>query len=93
MEVLDDKKTDELKDMLRKNDQAFSGLNMAELRAKIADQQVRGKIPRCPKCFGGKLRYEKGLYYCPGYGDDEGRFRRCSFKAGEGEITRETWQA
>lgn len=91
-EALADKKQDELKDMLRKNDQAFSSLKVPELIQKIADQQVRGKIPRCPKCFGGKLRYDyKGNYTCPGYANDEGHYRRCSFKAKEGEITREAW--
>lgn len=91
-EALDGKKLDELKDMLRKNDQAFSGLKMNELVDKIADQQVRGKIPRCPKCFGGKLRYDyNGGYKCPGYANDEGKFHRCSFTAKDGEITREAW--
>ena len=81
-----------LKAVLRKNDQAFSGLTTKQLIDKIADQQVRGKIPRCPRCFGGKLRFENRRYYCPGYADDEGHFHRCSFTAGDHEVTRDPWQ-
>lgn len=80
-----------LKDMLRRNDQAFSGLTSKELVEKIADQQVRGRIPRCPQCFGGKLRFQGGRYVCPGYADDDGHYHRCSFKAAEGAVKREAW--
>lgn len=92
-EALSSKSATELKDMLRKNDQAFSSLTMPELIEKVADQQVRGKIPRCPKCFGGKLRYDyRGNYKCPGYANDEGRYRACSYRATDAEVTREPWQ-
>lgn len=81
-----------LKEMLRRNDQAFSGLSTKQLIEKIADQQVRGRIPRCPRCFAGKLRFENNRYYCPGYADDDGRFHRCSFTARDGEVARLPWQ-
>lgn len=67
----------ELKDTLRKNLQSMSG-NKDELVEKVADGIVLGRIPRCPKCFGGrpKFDFKKGTYYCSGYRDDED-FKNC----------------
>ena len=45
-----------LKDLLRKNMQSMSG-NKDELVYKCADGATLGRIPRCPKCFGGR-------YFC-----------------------------
>ncbi len=42
-----------LKDLLRKNLQSMSG-NKEELVFKCADGATLGRIPRCPKCFGGR---------------------------------------
>lgn len=42
-----------LKDLLRKNLQSMSG-NKDELVFKCADGATLGRIPRCPKCFGGR---------------------------------------
>ena len=40
------------------------------------------------------LRYDyKGNYTCPGYVNDEGQYRPCSFKAKEGKVMREAWTA
>jgi len=85
---LGDKKVDELKEMLRSNDQALKGTK-SELIAKVADGMALGRIPRCPKCFGGRLRFENGKYICPGYGDDEGKYHRCTFKSAD--VKREEW--
>lgn len=51
---------------------------------------VRGKIPRCPKCFGGKLRYNshKMIYYCPGSAED-GDYQKCNFRSKD--VVREKW--
>ena len=45
---------------------------------KIADGRLLGRIPRCPKCFGGRPRFdqETNTYYCPGYHDDAD-FKNC----------------
>ena len=42
-----------LKDLLRKNLQSMTG-NKDELVFKCADGATLGRIPRCPKCFGGR---------------------------------------
>lgn len=42
--------------MLKKNLQSMSG-NKNDLVAKVADGQVLGRIPKCPKCFGGRPKY------------------------------------
>lgn len=58
--------------MLRNNYQMLSGKkeNLAE---RVADGRVLGRIPRCPKCFGGRPSYNiySGTYFCPGYMDDD----------------------
>eukprot|EP00993_Chasmostoma_nieuportense_P002827 NODE_3591_length_939_cov_33.451970_g3439_i0.p1 GENE.NODE_3591_length_939_cov_33.451970_g3439_i0~~NODE_3591_length_939_cov_33.451970_g3439_i0.p1 ORF type:complete len:277 (+),score=82.73 NODE_3591_length_939_cov_33.451970_g3439_i0:74-832(+) len=69
----------QLKHMLRANRQLLSGVK-AELAARVADQMVRGALPRCPECFGGSLRFEKGQYFCKGFFDDD-LFVPCSFTA------------
>jgi len=47
---------DKLKALLKLNDQSRSG-NKAVLVAKVADGAAFGKLPRCPKCFGGKIKF------------------------------------
>lgn len=81
----------ELKEMLKKNDQTSTGTK-DELIEKIADGKAMGKIPRCPSCFGGRLRFDDktGVYNCPGYRDDTD-FHNCQKKYQLGEITRDTW--
>jgi len=51
------------------------------LAAKCADGKLFGRIPGCPKCAGGKLRFdsEKGSYKCPGYMEDTD-FKNCGAK-------------
>eukprot|EP00002_Diphylleia_rotans_P014199 TRINITY_DN2763_c0_g1_i5.p1 TRINITY_DN2763_c0_g1~~TRINITY_DN2763_c0_g1_i5.p1 ORF type:complete len:282 (-),score=62.74 TRINITY_DN2763_c0_g1_i5:768-1613(-) len=65
---------EQLKSELRKNDQSTSGTKFV-LLSRVADGRVRGSIPRCPKCAGGRLRMNaKELVYhytCPGFHDDE----------------------
>jgi len=50
------KTNDNLKKLLHANDQSRSG-NKAVLVAKCADGESFGKLPRCPKCFGGKIKF------------------------------------
>jgi len=53
---------------LEKNDQVKVG-KKHEMAERCADGKQFGRIPPCPKCGGGKLRFDRdhGLYYCPGY--------------------------
>ena len=81
-----------LKDMLRSNLQSMSG-NKDDLIYKCADGATLGQIPRCPKCFGGRPKwdYMKGTYHCSGYRDDED-FHNCHSNFDKSELTRNTWQ-
>lgn len=74
----------ELKEILRiffcnedKNNQPKTGTKdtLAEM---CADGKLLGRIPNCPKCAGGKLRFDlsKGTYKCPGYMEDT-EFKHC----------------
>jgi hypothetical protein len=80
-----------LKEILKKNDQATTGAKK-DLAAKVADGRTLGKIPRCPRCFGGRPKFEseKGIYRCPGYRDDED-FKFCNKKYSLEELPREAW--
>ena len=81
-----------LKDILRKNMQSMSG-NKEDLVLKVADGIVLGRIPRCPKCFGGrpKFDYKTGIYTCPGYRDDE-EYLNCNTTFTKTELKRDAWE-
>jgi hypothetical protein len=53
---------------------------------------VLGKIPRCPSCYGGRLKFDgkTGIYTCPGY-MEETDFKNCNKKFSFNEITRTPW--
>jgi hypothetical protein len=72
--------------------QSMSG-NKDELIEKVADGRVLGRIPRCPKCFGGrpKFTFRAGTYHCSGYRDDTD-FINCHNTFELNEITREKWE-
>lgn len=78
IEELNQLTTNELKEECRLNDQKVSGIKK-ELVERVADGRVKGAIPRCPQCTGGKLRFNPrtGNYKCPGYMDDED-FVKCN---------------
>ena len=82
-----------LKDLLRSNLQSMSG-NKDDLVYKCADGATLGQIPRCPKCFGGRPKwdYMKGTYHCSGYRDDTD-FHNCHTDFARGEISRSPWQS
>ncbi len=63
-----------------------------ELAARCADGRQFGRIPPCPKCGGGKLKFdrEKGLYFCPGYMEDTD-FVHCDGKFGFEDVKRAEW--
>merc|ERR1711907_498967 len=63
MGIFEDKKqevtswtNDKLKKLLKANDQSQTG-NKAGLVAKCAFGLAFGKLPRCPACFGGKIKF------------------------------------
>lgn len=73
-------KVDELKKRLEDNEQVTTG-NKKTLQLRIADCIVNGTLPRCPKCFTGRVRYKTAKsFYCPGAYDDD-VFKRCSWKS------------
>ena len=90
-EKYDEYTADQLKNLLRKNDQKVTGTKK-EMIERVADGEVLGKIPRCPACFGGRLvfDYKKGVYKCPGFYDDD-HFVRCKAAFDTNFIQRETW--
>mmetsp|Transcript_7797 Transcript_7797/g.13369 ORF Transcript_7797/g.13369 Transcript_7797/m.13369 type:complete len:291 (+) Transcript_7797:52-924(+) len=88
----------QLKEYLKLNDMTTSGVKQ-ELIDRLADAKTFGALPRCPSCFGGRLRvtYDKpyghggqGRWSCPGFHDDE-QFRVCSFRSDE-VIARPAWK-
>jgi len=79
----------ELKDALRRNRQRVSGPKH-DLIERVTDGEVFGIIPQCTICGGGRLRFQKGIYTCPGYMDDTS-YVHCDFRSST--ITREPWQS
>lgn len=71
---------------LEKNNQPKTG-KKDELVQRVAEGRVLGRLPVCPKCEKGRLRWSRigGMHTCPGFVDEEGNPRRCSFKAAEVE--------
>jgi len=89
-ETLQDHKVKDLREMLKKNSQPFSGGNKADVIYRVAEGKVRGALPKCPKCYTATLKFDRKArsYRCPGYMDDED-FHRCSYKSDTAE--REKW--
>jgi hypothetical protein len=85
------KTINDLKTMLRANDQLTGGTR-GELVERVVDRVVNGNLPRCPQCYVGRLRVNaKGKFSCPGgYDDDE--YQECSFTGVAGSIERPAWQ-
>lgn len=89
-EGYESKKIDELKDVLRRNDQLLGGTK-GELVHRCAEGEVLGALPRCPVCGAGKLKFDakSGMFKCPGYMDDD-EFKPCFFKSGD--VDRVAWK-
>ncbi len=79
----------DLKDLLRKNNQKISG-SKSELVERCSEGKLLGALPNCPKCFGGKLRFnlKTGEYSCPGYMEDTTMIY-CNFKSND--VKRNAW--
>jgi hypothetical protein len=81
---------EQMKKKLGLNDQVKTKTKK-QLMYAIADCLQNGCMPRCPKCFGGRVkRSAKGLYYCPGSFDDD-EFVSCSFEAKK--VDRPAWKS
>mmetsp|Transcript_58776 Transcript_58776/g.108500 ORF Transcript_58776/g.108500 Transcript_58776/m.108500 type:complete len:242 (+) Transcript_58776:70-795(+) len=79
-EVLEEMKklsNDKLKALLKQNDMNCTG-NKTQLAARAADGKAFGALPRCSSCGGGRIKFENGIYSCPGYMDDTD-FKKCFF--------------
>jgi len=70
---------DKLKALLKANDMNTTG-SKVQLAARAADGKAFGALPRCSSCGGGRIRFEGGVYSCPGYMDDTD-FKKCFFKS------------
>lgn len=81
--------TDKLKELLRANGQVVSGTK-GVLVARAADGKAFGALPRCPTCHAGKIKFENGVYRCPGYMDDD-TFMSCMFTADT--VERNAWKS
>jgi len=81
----------ELKARLTANDQVSTG-SKPELQLRIADCVVNGGFPRCPKCFGGKIKQSgEDAFYCPGSYEDD-HFVRCNWTGVGSDIQRVPWK-
>jgi len=79
----------QLKLLLAKNDQLQTG-NKSELIERVNERIRNGAIPRCPKCFVGKLKISKSKYYCVG-GFDDNKMIPCHAKFSFNKIKRTPW--
>jgi len=70
-------KVADLKELLKKNDLVVSGRKDL-LMERCALAMVKGALPRCPQCAGGRLKYCGGTYNCPGFHDDD-TFQECDY--------------
>jgi hypothetical protein len=80
-----------LKDWLKVNNQLVSG-NKPELVERCVDGEVNGRIPKCPRCLLGRLKFNTStaMYECAGYHDEDSqRFIACKNKMEQ--VSRDTW--
>ena len=72
--------SDQLKEILSKNRQIKTGTK-TELLNRVAEGKLLGALPNCPKCMGGRIKFDikSGEYYCKGFMDDD-VFKNCNYK-------------
>ncbi|KAK2946869.1 hypothetical protein BLNAU_18168 [Blattamonas nauphoetae] len=87
---LSDLSLPELKAHCERNDLTKSGTK-AELLERVADAMLYGPPDRCPKCYGGRLYWDKSrkIYYCKGFYDEDHPVK-CSYTADT--IARREWK-
>ncbi|KAJ3065225.1 hypothetical protein HDU98_011395 [Podochytrium sp. JEL0797] len=86
MEVIMTVKANDLKEMLKRNNQLSTGTKPI-MQERIIECIVNGCFPKCPKCNTGRLRISKvkkrnEALECPGFVDDDGKFTPCGFWEG-----------
>ena len=81
----------DLKEILRINGQSMTG-DKKQVIEKVADGEVLGAIPKCPKCSGGHLKYDykSDEYMCRGFMDDD-TWHYCNFTGTSENISRYPW--
>lgn len=82
----------ELQSWLRENGQLVTGRRKDLLRACV-DGEINGRIPGCMRCGKGQLHfdYERMIYVCNGFFDEEARLPvRCGFALEK--VRREKWR-
>ena len=54
---------------------------LKELISRCAEGKLLGALPHCPRCKGGKLRFnvKNGEYSCDGYLDKHGKQVNCVY--------------
>jgi len=73
------------------NDQICTGTK-AELLERIGDCVKNGCLPRCPKCFLGRLKTkDENKFYCPGAYDDDS-YQPCHWKGDQSNVVRTPWK-
>ena len=78
----------ELKALLRANDQHVSG-SRGELLERVIERSTNGALPKCPRCYGGKLHLAgKHLMECKGFHDGD----RLVYCAWAGTVPRLPWR-
>ncbi len=90
-ELYDNKKTDELRDLLRQNHSRVSG-NKKILVERCAEGKLLGVLPLCTSCKKGyiHLDWKKKKYVCEGH-MEHGRKEDCDGEMDEEDVTRRAW--
>lgn len=81
----------DLKAILKRNNQRVTG-NKEQLQIMVGDGMLNGGLPKCSKCGGGYLHYNKSYdtLNCLGFKDDD-KFVACTFSADPKTIKRTPW--
>eukprot|EP00005_Dracoamoeba_jomungandri_P000909 CAMPEP_0174254406 /NCGR_PEP_ID=MMETSP0439-20130205/3732_1 /TAXON_ID=0 /ORGANISM="Stereomyxa ramosa, Strain Chinc5" /LENGTH=1042 /DNA_ID=CAMNT_0015335969 /DNA_START=19 /DNA_END=3144 /DNA_ORIENTATION=- len=80
--------TAQMKEALEKNEQRTKG-GPGDLARRIADGILNGRIPECPSCKKGALRYGEAGYFCTQQATE---WSACTFTAKKDEIERLEWK-
>ena len=79
----------ELRAILKHNDQGFNNLGPSELVDRVAEGMLNGAIPRCTECKGHMAPHSGGKIKCHG---NLSAWSRCTFEADGATITRAKWK-
>lgn len=90
-DLFDEKKTDELRDLLRQNHSRVSG-NKKVLVERCAEGKLLGVLPLCKSCNKGyiHLDWKKKKYVCEGH-MEHGRKEDCEGEVDQEDVVRREW--